>query len=165
MFGSWSAKQAHEGGIIWLMIIGIIITMAVTYVSIEVTTIFFQSNIFYGLFSTCLLFFGLTIYKCYKQLPYYSWNVFLVFELLRLKVVIILSAFAFRFSCQPLFEMLLRLQPPLIWHYRDIYNPRILSWTRFSVCFLGLVAPTRKPFIVILCKAFAVKSMSLKNVQ
>ncbi len=49
-------------------------------------------------------------------------------------------------------------------HARILY-PRILSWTRLSVCFLGLVAPTKKLFIVILCKAFAVKSISLKNVQ
>ncbi len=43
--------------------------------------------------------------------------------------------------------------------------PRILSWTRLSVRFLGSVAPTRKARIVILRKAFAVKPMSLKNVQ
>ncbi len=44
-------------------------------------------------------------------------------------------------------------------------DPRILSCTLLSVRFLGSIAPTRKARIVILPKAFAVKQVSLKNVQ
>lgn len=58
----------------------------------------------------------------------------------------------------------------------SILEPRNLSWTHLSVRFSGSVvpllilkewhvAPTRRPHIVILRKAFAVKQMSLKNVQ
>ncbi len=46
-----------------------------------------------------------------------------------------------------------------------LFQPRILTWTRVGVCFFGLVAPTSMLFIVILCKAFAVKSISLENVE
>ncbi len=45
------------------------------------------------------------------------------------------------------------------------FETRILSWTLLSVRFLGSIVPTRKARIVILRKAFAVKQMSLKNVQ
>ncbi len=44
-----------------------------------------------------------------------------------------------------------------------LIKPRIISWTRLSVCFLGSFAPTRKPCIVTLRKAFAVKQMSQRN--
>jgi hypothetical protein len=45
------------------------------------------------------------------------------------------------------------------------HNPENLSWTRLSVLFSSSVAPIKKPSIVILRKAFAIKQMSLKNVQ
>ncbi len=45
------------------------------------------------------------------------------------------------------------------------YDPRILSCTLLSVRFLDSIAPTRKARTIILPKAFAVKQVSLKNVQ
>ncbi len=72
MFWSWSAKQAQEGGIIWSMIIAFITVLVVILVSFEETIILLQSSVFNGLFLACILIFWLNIYKCYKQLPYYS---------------------------------------------------------------------------------------------
>ncbi len=45
---------------------------------------------------------------------------------------------------------------------KSTYYPGILSWTRLSVRFLDSVAQTRKLRIVILRKAFVIKSMGLK---